>query len=233
MSTLKPLLPRLESSESTNVKSAEASISSAAGVHLKAGPLKPSRPSRDNTDDHASTKIQKVEIDGQAKGFFTSREGPPGTGTRFQVNANGTISPFGAAYVTGSFHTLESSNGGVATGTLTITGKQGKLHLVLTGLDPALDGRSTERADDINRGEVMVAGSKGTSEASAEPTISLKTFRFQINRGTGQYARDRGTGLVQIEVAPALSKPPGPPTYTSALTTTAGIGQALLTFVLA
>ena len=31
----------------------------------------------------------KVELDGQAKGFYTSRQDPPDTGTRFRVNAIG------------------------------------------------------------------------------------------------------------------------------------------------
>jgi hypothetical protein len=94
----------------------------------------------------------------------TSREGPPDTGTRFQVNANGTIVPFGAAFVTGSFHTLGSMIDGVATGTLTIAGKQGKLHLKLTGTSPALAGRSGDQAD-ADHGGPMTTGSKGTNEA--------------------------------------------------------------------
>ena len=144
MSTRKTLLPRFESLESTTVMSAEASIAEAAVGHLKPGPVKPPCPSPDSADDQVPTQTRKVEISGQAKGFFTSREGPPGAVTRFQVNANGTISPFGAAYVTGSLHTLGSRNGGVATGTLTITGKQGKLNLVLTGPGQAFDGTSSQ-----------------------------------------------------------------------------------------
>ena len=48
----------------------------------------------------------------------------------------------------------------------------------------------------------MIASSNGTSEATGESTITVNTFRFQIYSGTGQYARDRGTGMVQIEITP-------------------------------
>ena len=108
-----------------------------------------------------STNVRKVELSGQANGFYTSRDGPPGTGTRFQVNASGTIAPFGVAFVTGSFHTLGSTNGGVATGTLTIAGKQGKVHLELTELGPASGGRSTEPADAVNPRGLLTTGIDG------------------------------------------------------------------------
>ena len=121
MTPRKTVLPRLESLETKTVMSAGALIAPTALVRLEPGPIKPSLPFHDNAADPPSTKAQKIDLDGQANGFYTSRGGPPDTGTRFQVNVSGTIAPVGAAYVSGSYHNLEATNGAMAPATLTRT----------------------------------------------------------------------------------------------------------------
>ncbi len=231
MNTRMARLPRLELLETKTVMSSGASTAPAAIVRLEPGPVEPSLPSHHDLAEPASTKARKVELSGQANGFYTSRERLPDAGTRFQVNANGTIAPFGAAFVTGSFHTLGSTDGGVATGSLTIEGKQGKLHLSLTESSLAADATSTGQAAPNYPGGPMITGSTGASEPTAgEPIILINTFRFEIKSGTGQYADDRGTGSVQIETTPVLSTPTGPGIYSSSLASTAATGQAIVTF---
>jgi hypothetical protein len=225
MSSRIPLLPRFDSLESKTIKPADASTAPAAFVCLKPVPVIPSHQSDEDAVDLCSTK---VELSGQALGFYTSREGPPDIGTRFQVNANGTISPFGLAFVTGSFHTFGSARGIVATGTLTIAGRQGKRHLALTYLSPAAVGKSTDTADAANPREMMTTGTNATT---SEPAVVMNTFRFEIKSGTGHYMHDRGTGTVRIETRPALGTSRGPAaTYSSSLASTAETGQTILTF---
>jgi hypothetical protein len=135
------------------------------------------------------------------------------------------------AVVTGSFHTPGFIAGQVATGTLTIVGPKGKLHLELTKSDPVPLEVSTDQAHPINPGGPMIPASKGTSETIVtDPIILVNTFQFKIVSGTGQYAHDRGTGTVQIETTPGLLPPTGPGIYASSLATTAGVGRTILNF---
>jgi hypothetical protein len=230
MSSQIPLLPQFESMETKSVQTAGASIAPAAAVRIAPGPLKPLIPFHDNAAGLPSTTPQRIALEGQANGFYTSRDSPLYTGTRFHVNASGTIAPIGAAYVSGSYHMLESTNGGTAPATLTITGQRGKLHLRLTELGSASAARSIDQADAVNPGGPMFTRTKGTSQATAEPAILVNIFRFEITSGTGQYSYYRGSGTVRIETTPVVSTPTGPGTYSSSLVTTAETGQSLLTF---
>jgi hypothetical protein len=230
MSYRMPFLPRLESLETKTVMSTGTLTSPAAVPRLEPRPVTPSLPSHEDAALRASTNVRKVDLIGQANGFFTSRDGPPDTGTRFRLNANGTIAPIGAAFVTGSFHTLGFTNGGVATGTLTIAGKEGKFHLELREKSPASGVRSPERADATNPRGSTTTGTTGTNEATSEPAILVNTFRFEITSGTGQYVHDRGTCTVRIETRPSLLTSTGPGTYSSSLASTAETGRTILTF---
>jgi hypothetical protein len=230
MSSQMPFLPQFESLETKSVQTAGASIAPAAAVRIGPGPLKPLIPFHGNAVGLPSTTAQRIALDGQANGFYTSRDSPQYTGTRFHVNASGTIAPVGAAYVSGSYHKLESTNGGTAPATLTITGQRGKLHLRLTELGSASAARSIDQADAVNPGGPMFTRTKGTSQATAEPVILVNMFRFEITSGTGQYSHYRGSGAVQIETTPVVSTPTGPGTYSSSLASTAETGRSLLTF---
>jgi hypothetical protein len=231
MSSQIPLLPQFESMETKSVQTAGASIPSAAAVRIEPGPLKPSIPFHDNAAGLLPpNKAQRITLDGQANGFYTSRDSPLYTGTRFHVNASGTIAPVGAAYVSGSYHKLESTSGGMAPATLTITGQRGKLHLRLTALGSASAARSIDQADAVNPGGPMFTRTKGTSQATAEPAILVNIFRFEITSGTRQYSYHRGSGTVRIETTPVVSTPTGPGTYSSSLASTAETGRSLLTF---
>jgi hypothetical protein len=230
MSSQMPLLPQFESLETKSVQTAGASIAPAAAVRREPGPLKALIPFHDNAAGLPPTKAQKIALDGQANGFYTSRDSPLYTGTRFHVNASGTIAPVGAAYVSGSYHKLESTNGGMAPVTLTITAKRGKLHLRLTELGSASAARSTDQGDAVNPGGPMITRTKGTSQVTAAPAILVNIFRFEITSGTGQYSHYRGSGTVQIETTPVVSTPTGPGTYSSSLASTAETGRSLLTF---
>ena len=230
MSSQMPLLPQLESLETKSVQTAGASIAPATAVRIAPGPLKPLIPFHANAAALPPTKAQRIALDGQANGFYTSRDSPQYTGTRFHVNASGTIAPVGAAYVSGSYHKLESTSGGMAPATLTITGQRGKLHLRLTELGSASAARSIDQADAVNPGGPMFTRTKGTSQATAEPVILVNIFRFEITSGTGQYSYYRGSGTVRIETTPVVSTPTGPGTYSSSLASTAETGRSLLTF---
>ena len=230
MSPRKAVLPRFESLETKTVTSAGASIAPNAVVRLESGPMKPSLPFHDDAADLASTKAQRIELNGQANGFYTSRDSPQYTGTRFHVNASGMIAPVGPALVIGSYFSFETTIGRMATAALTITGQRGKLHLRLTELGSASAARSIDQADAVNPGGPMFTRTKGTSQATARPAVRVNTFRFEITSGTGQYSYYRGSGTVQIETTPVVSTPTGPGTYSSSLVTTAETGQSLLTF---
>jgi hypothetical protein len=231
MSSQMPLLPQFESLKSKSVQTAGASIPPAAAVRIEPGPLKPLIPFHDNAAGLLPpNKAQRIALDGQANGFYTSRDSPLYTGTRFHVNASGTIAPIGAALVVGSYFTFETTIGRMATATLTITGQRGKLHLRLTELGSPSAARSIDQADAVSPGGPMFTRKKGTSQATAEPAIMVNIFRFEITSGTGQYSYYRGSGTVRIETAPVVSTPTGPGTYSSSLVTTAETGQSLLTF---
>jgi hypothetical protein len=230
MSSQMPFLPQFESLETKSVQTAGASIAPAAAVRIAPGPLKPLIPFHDNAAGLQSTTAQRIALDGQANGFYTSRDSPLYTGPRFHVNASGTIAPVGAALVVGSYFTFETTNGRMATAALTITGQRGKLHLRLTELGSASAARSTDQGDAINPGGPMITRTKGTSQATARPAILVNTFRFEITSGTGQYSHYRGSGAVQIETTPVVSTPTGPGTYSSSLASTAETGRSLLTF---
>jgi hypothetical protein len=231
MSALKPLLPRLESLETKTVMSAGASTAPAAAMDLGHGTVRPPLSSHGKVTDLAAMMAEKVELNGQAKGFYTSRFGPPDTGTQFRVNAIGLLTPIGSAVITGSFRTVGSIDGDVATCTLTIAGPDGKLHLILTEAGAVSEGISTGTSDPINPGGPMIPASPQTSGVTTgEPIILVNTFRFVIKSGTGQYAHDRGNGTVQIETTPALSIPTGPGIYSSSLASQAGTGRTILTF---
>jgi hypothetical protein len=231
MSSQMPLLPQFESLKTKSVQTAGASIAPAAAARIEPGPLKPLIPFHDNAAGEPPTKAQRIALDGQANGFYTSRDSPQFTGTRFHVNASGTIAPVGAAYVSGSYHKLESTNGGTAPVSLTITAMRGKLHLKLTELRSDFGSRSAGQADAVDPGGSMFTGSKGMSEATAGPAVLANTFRFEITSGTGQYSHERGTGTLHIETTPALTTSTGSGTYCSSLASTAGTGQVILTFV--
>jgi hypothetical protein len=235
MSARKPLLPRLESLEAKTAMSAGASTAPAAIVSaamgLAPGTVRPPLSSHGKVTDLAAMMAEKVELSGHAKGFYTSRLGPPDTGTQFRVNAIGLLTPIGSAVIAGSFHTVGFIDGGVATGTLTVTGPKGKLHLILTEAGAVGEGISTDTSDPINPGGPMIPASPRTSGATTgEPIILVNTFRFVIKSGTGQYTHDRGNGTVQIETTPALSIPTGPGIYSSSLAIQAGTGRTILTF---
>ena len=231
MNSRKPLLPRLESLETKTVMSARPAAHPAAVVGPEHGAASPWLSSHD-MKSLASIEIQTVELNGQAEGSYTSRQGQPDSGTRYHVNASGTITPIGLAVVTGSFSTPGVVDGRVATASLTIMGPKGKLHLKLTESGPVPAVRTTDQADAINPGGPMITGSTPTSESTvSDPIIFVHTFQFEIVSGAGHYAHARGKGTVRIDTGPGLATPTGPGTYSSSLASTAGLGRTNITFV--
>jgi hypothetical protein len=227
--------PRLDSLEKRTVLSAGASAASAAVIAaakaLEPGPSEPQLSSVGNATALTSTQIQTVELIGHANGTYTSRQANPDTGTQFSLHATGALTPIGSAVVTGSFHTPGFISGGVATGTLTIVGPKGTLHLDLTDSGLSAAGISADQADPVNPGGPMIRGSNGGSGSTfGGPIILVNTFQFRIISGTGQYAHDRGTGKVQIQTTPGLLTPTGPGIYASSLVSTAGVGRTILHF---
>ena len=96
MSFRKSLRPRFDSLESKTVMSAGASTAAVAAVaHY-----------RPVAAHHAEAQTdQSISLTGEADGYYTSSQRLPDARTRYQLTAEGTIAPVGAAVVTGSFHT--------------------------------------------------------------------------------------------------------------------------------
>ena len=223
MGTWKPHIPNLELLEAKALMSAGASTSPPAGVRSEPGIVMPPLSFHDDVSEPSSAHVKRVEVRGQVTGIYTSTQGAPGTGMPFRVNASGTITPIGPAVVTGSFD--------AAAGTLTISGPEGKLYLVLTATSPVSDGISTSQAGSINPGGPMIPESTGTSQSTiGQPIILVNSFRFEITSGAGQYAHDRGRGTVQIETTPVLWPPAALGIYSSSLATDAPTGRTTLTF---
>jgi hypothetical protein len=178
-----------------------------------------------------SAKIQTVDLKGQATGGYTARQENPDTGALFRLNARGAISPIGSAFATGSFHSLGFISDRVATGTLTITGPNGTLHLDLTAVESSSAVVSTDQAAAVNPGGPMNPAYPAPTESTAGGTaIIVHTFQFQIVSGTGDYAHDRGTGTVQIDTIPGYPTSPGPGPYAVASMRTALFGSVVLNF---
>ncbi len=147
-----------------------------------------------------------IALTRKADGTYTSTQGPPDTGTRYKLNAAGTITPIGSAVVTGSFHTPGFIQTGEATGKLKIVGSHGTLTLKLREPGPI---------------------TAGLPSASGGPIILVNDFTYSVVKGTGQYAKDHGTGTVEITTTPGLTSPTGPGIY---MTSETGIGRTTLTF---
>jgi hypothetical protein len=174
-----------------------------------------------------------VTLTGEADGTYTSTLGPPDTGTPYKLNASGTITPVGSAVITGSFHTPGFIRGGKVTGRLKIVGSHGTLTLKLTDPGPIERGASNAVDNPINPGgpiRGLRPASGGSPSAAGIPIILVHDFTYTVVKGTGQYAKDHGTGTVMITTTPGLTSPPGPGIYSSPMTTEPGIGRVTVTF---
>jgi hypothetical protein len=158
-----------------------------------------------------SSHINTVNLAGQAAGHYNSTQNPPDTGTKYKLNAIGTITPIGEAVVTGSFQTPGFIKGGQAKGTLTVVGTQGTLTLKLTAAGPIPPGSAS-------------------APASMGPIVLQNNFTYQITRGTGIYSHAHGSGTVDIMTTPSLTGPIGPGVFGAASATRTGVGRTTLTF---
>ncbi len=223
MNRRKPRHLRVESLETRAVMSAGTPPATAMVGSLEPGPVKHAGLAHDDAASQASTRVRKVELIGQATGFYTSTPGASNTGTAFHVNASGPITPIGPEVVIGSFDTAKCA--------LTITGPAGELRLVLKETSPFRANTPTGQTGTVNPGGPMIPASKLTSDSSVgDPIILVNTFRYEIKSGTGQYALDRGTGRVQIQTTPGLTTPTGPGIYASSMASETPTGRTILTF---
>ena len=218
MSTRKPFHPRFDSLEPKTVMSAGVATAPLAAAGGFPGPV--TVPSRDSHP--------RVELTGPANGYYTSTQKSNGTETEYDLTAAGTISPVGSAVITGSFQTVQSK----ASGILTIAGSPGTLTLKLRERGPTT-AVSNGADGSINPGGPIrgLTSSNGkTTSSSGGPIILVNDFTYTIVRGTGAYARARGSGTVDITTTPGISSPPGPGIYASPSTTETGFGTTTLTF---
>ena len=79
----------------------------------------------------------------------------------------------------------------------------------------------------INPGGPINGGSTATSGG---PIILVNDFAYTIVGGTGQYANDQGSGIVQITTTPGITSPTGPGIYSMAEAPVTGFGQTTVTF---
>jgi hypothetical protein len=191
-----------------------------------------SAPALDSTGLDRPRKVnQSAVLTGQATGSYVSRQGPPDTGTRFHIQASGTITPVGSAVVTGWFSALGPINNSVGTGHMTIVGPHGKLRLKLTEPGVVTVGVQADDPRVVDpSGRLIEASAAATGSADRETTTVMYRFPFRIIRGIGAFLHDRGTGTVVILNTPALRGPVGPKTHSSSLASTAGLGRTVLTF---
>jgi hypothetical protein len=161
--------------------------------------------------DFARTKT--IRLSGEATGTYTRTAANPDTGALYRIKARGAITPIArSASVTGSFQTLGFINGGVETGTLTISGPKGKLYVKLSEIILSVAaGDSIQPGSSINPGGPAIPASKTTIVTM--PIVIVYTFDYRIVGGTGQYAHDKGTGVVHISTTPRLTVPKGPGIY--------------------
>ena len=218
MSTRKPFHPRFDSLELKTVMSAGVATAPLAAAGGFPGPVTvPSRHSH-----------PRVELTGPANGYYTSTQKSNGTETEYDLTAAGTISPVVSAVITGSFQTVQSK----ASGSLTIAASQGTLTLKLREGGPT-SAVSNGADGSINPGGPIrgLTSSNGkTTSSSGGPIILVNDFTYTIVRGTGAYARARGSGAVDITTTPGISSPPGPGIYASPSTTETGFGTTTFTF---
>jgi hypothetical protein len=204
--------PRLESLESKTVMSADVATAPVAAV-LHHGPAAV-QPAYLVESSLAAAPVGSITLTGKAHGHYTSTQGPPDTGTQYDLKATGKLTHIGRAIVTGSFQTPGFVLNGRASGTLTIAGSKGTLTLQLTAPGPIM-ANST---------------SGGTTTTSAGPIILVNDFTYNIESGTGRYANDHGTGTVVITATPGLSSPTGPGIYNAPSASETGVGRTMLSF---
>jgi hypothetical protein len=213
MGTRKALRPRLESLESKTVMSAGVATAPVAAV-VDHGPaaVQPAHPVKSSLA--AAQSDSSITLTGKAHGHYTSTQGPPDTGTHYDLRATGKLAHIGRAVVTGSFQTPGFILNGHASGTLKIAGPKGTLTLQLTTPGP-IAANSTKG---------------GTTTTSAGPIILVNDFTYNIESGTGRYANDHGIGTVVITTTPGLSSPTGPGIYNAPSASETGVGRTTLTF---
>ena len=169
-----------------------------------------------------------IGLSGQATGTYSSTETNRVAGTLYQIKGSGTITPIGSAAVSGAYHAL-GSDSALETGTLMLVGPHGKLNLKLTAsISPIAANRASQPGSGINPGGPMIPAS--TQSIASGPIILVYSFDYRIVRGTGQYARDRGTGVVQITSTPGLSSPTGPGIYAAVSASSTSPGRITLNF---
>jgi hypothetical protein len=128
-------------------------------------------------------------LSGEADGSGTFAQGPPDSGTQYDISASGTITPIGAATVSGSFGTPGFIAGVGASGTLTIVGSQGTLTLALIsstwpadGLDftYTITGGTGPYAKDHGSGTVVISITPGPTGPGNDTGFGQTTVTFGL-----------------------------------------------------
>jgi hypothetical protein len=223
MSRRQPRVPRMEPLESRRVMSSGAQTAPAATANTNHVPTTATLASGHELNKQQDAEARTLELTGQATGVYTSTAGNSRHGMRDAIDASGTISPIGAAIITGTFDS--------AAGSLTLIGAQGALHLELKARNPSAHATRTSPVQSINPGGPMIpAGQPATESPISDPVILVYTFHFEIKSGTGQDSRVRGTGTVEIQTTPAFISPPATGIDSSSLALEHPTGRITMSF---
>jgi hypothetical protein len=125
--------------------------------------------------------ITHLELNGFAQGTTRRVPSPPDVGVILALKGAGNVDPLDAVHVSGTLHGTGFIEHGYAGGTITLSNAVGSITLNLDG--------PTERA--------FTPPQSGAYEYTLDPS-----------KGTGAYAHDVGTGVVEVTLEPAtLTRP--------------------------
>ena len=114
----------------------------------------------------------RMTLTGRIGGTWRPLRQTTDAGGTYQLSGNGDVSPLGPVQVSGSLHSLGTSQNGGTTGSVTLTGAHGTLTLALSGT--------------------------GQAGSSAPPPV----LTFTVTGATGTYQGQTGIGSAQFTMTP-------------------------------